>query len=1431
MSQAKQIETPYGNVWIEKIAFSRTREQLHIYAHTDKALSYAEFAKIQAHLILQTGQENTLVSMRMPISNEREFARLCVEYSKKEMRSCCAFWSQSYWKYNEEKKIVYCAFEESNLKDVIQMMPGYEELLQFVQETTGGCHLFFVEKEKLADPVPCTELVDFPAKIECEHAPKPNEASHSLERTGELSKAKEKQKRPKKARSSAKSEKTEKTRSLLGEPFFPKKTDDLSMVTLELGRVNLEGIALSVEARKKRSKDESIVSFLLTDYYGTVNILASMENKAAAHAVEVLSKKKRVFVRGIVRLDTYTRQEVVWANQISYMPFHDRGDGDLPFHRPELHAHTKMSGLDGLADAKELVNTAAGMRLSGLAITDHGVVQAFPFAFDANMALKKSGKDLKLIYGVEAYMANDMAAFTGEDEEIGEMVVFDIETTGLDKKENEIIEVGAVRWKDGQAIETFESFAKPLAKLPPEIVKLTGITDQDLAEAPSEEETLRAFAKFVGSSPIVAHNATFDVSFIRNRGKVYGLDFPNAVVDTLPLARMMVPDVRRHTLDAMCRHFKIEQLHHHRAMDDAACTARMWERLRELAGAKRFSQLNGSASTKALPTNHLILLVKNKNGLKNLYTLVTEAHLRHFHRHPVMPKSLVMKHREGLIVGGACEQGEVFRAVLGKLDETTQRHLVDFYDYLEVQPIGNNAFLLHDDRDGFWVHSEEDLQNINRKIIALGREKGIPTVATGDVHFIKPQDEYVRRILMSGQGFTDADQQPPLYLHTTQEMLDEFAYLGEDEAMEVVVNAPNRIVDTIETGFGPYPQDTAAPREENGDELICSIARKGAEDIYGAPLPEIVEARLEKELGSITKHDFSTLYLSAYRLVKQSNDDGYTVGSRGSVGSSFVAKAMGISEVNPLAPHYVCPACKFSDFDTKDLGAACGPDLPDRNCPKCGARMIKDGYEIPFEVFLGFDGDKVPDIDLNFSGEYQPRAFAKVIEMFGKENVFRAGTVIGIADKSAYGYVRKYMEEKGGNIQPGQVDILVKGITNVKRTTGQHPAGLIVVPEDRDILDYTPLQRPADKVDSETITTHFDFNSLHDRLVKLDVLGHDNPTVIRRLYEFTGIDPVDVPLDDPGTLSLFLNCDALDIKDPDFPFDLGVLGIPEFGTEFAMNMLKDTKPTTVAELLRISGLSHGTDVWLGNAADLIASGTATLRECVCTRDDIMVYLMHCGVEAKIAFDTMESVRKGKGLTPVMENAMRQAHVPDWYIDSCKKIKYMFPKAHAAAYVVAALRIAYYKVHMPLAFYAAYFSVRGEEMDAFDALQGIDHIKKILEDFKHKKDATARDEKQRVHLQLAMEMLARGYEFLPPDIQISHATMYLIEDGKLRMPLMAVAGLGENAANSVVEARKDGPFVTIEDVNERTKLNNTNIARLKEVGAFGDMWDTAQLSLF
>ena len=786
MSQAKQIETPYGNVWIEKIAFSRTREQLHIYAHTDKALSYAEFAKIQAHLILQTGQENTLVSMRMPISNEREFARLCVEYSKKEMRSCCAFWSQSYWKYNEEKKIVYCAFEESNLKDVIQMMPGYEELLQFVQETTGGCHLFFVEKEKLADPVPCTELVDFPAKIECEQAPKPNEASHSLERTGELSKAKEKQKRPKKARSSAKSEKTEKTRSLLGEPFFPKKTDDLSMVTLELGRVNLEGIALSVEARKKRSKDESIVSFLLTDYYGTVNILASMENKAAAHAVEVLSKKKRVFVRGIVRLDTYTRQEVVWANQISYMPFHDRGDGDLPFHRPELHAHTKMSGLDGLADAKELVNTAAGMRLSGLAITDHGVVQAFPFAFDANMALKKSGKDLKLIYGVEAYMANDMAAFTGEDEEIGEMVVFDIETTGLDKKENEIIEVGAVRWKDGQAIETFESFAKPLAKLPPEIVKLTGITDQDLAEAPSEEETLRAFAKFVGSSPIVAHNATFDVSFIRNRGKVYGLDFPNAVVDTLPLARMMVPDVRRHTLDAMCRHFKIEQLHHHRAMDDAACTARMWERLRELAGAKRFSQLNGSASTKALPTNHLILLVKNKKGLKNLYTLVTEAHLRHFHRHPVMPKSLVMKHREGLIVGGACEQGEVFRAVLGKLDETTQRHLVDFYDYLEVQPIGNNAFLLHDDRDGFWVHSEEDLQNINRKIIALGREKGIPTVATGDVHFIKPQDEYVRRILMSGQGFTDADQQPPLYLHTTQEMLDEFAYLGEDEAMEVL---------------------------------------------------------------------------------------------------------------------------------------------------------------------------------------------------------------------------------------------------------------------------------------------------------------------------------------------------------------------------------------------------------------------------------------------------------------------------------------------------------------------------------------------------------------------------------------------------------------------------------------------------------------------
>lgn len=1429
MSQEKKIQTPAGAVWVEKLTYSRTREQLHVFAHTEQAVDYPAFMKIQEHLIEQTGQENTLVSLHVPMKCEKEFASFCVGFAKNEMRTCGALWPKSVWEYNKENHAVYCAFEEEQLREVVQMMPAYPRLLSCVEETSGA-QLFFVKKEKLALGIACTELIDFEKQQESQHSAAVPDGQ-GTPKTNPEPKAQLQAEKPKpkpKKKAAAKAAHTHKTKALLGEAFFPKKTDDLSSVSLDLGRVTLEGLVVkSPEARQKRSKDGSIVSFSLTDYYGTMKILCSMDNRETQRALEVLSKKKRVFVRGEVRMDPYSKQDVIWAFQISYMPFKDRGDGDLPFHRPELHAHTKMSSLDALADTKELVETAANMGLSALAITDHGVVQAFPLAYDACLA----HKELKLIYGVEAYLANDMAAFTGQDAPIDEVVVFDIETTGLDKEQCEIIEIGAVRWKDGKALETFEQFAKPKAKLPPEIVKLTGITDQDLADAPSEQQTLEAFARFVSDTPLVAHNATFDLSFIRNRGRAYGLLFENDIVDTLPLARMMVPDVRRHSLDAMCRHFKIEQLHHHRANDDAACTARLWEKLKELAGAKRFSELNGSMSTKALPTNHLILLVKNKKGLKNLYTLITEAHLRHFHRRPVMPKSLVMKHREGLIIGGACEQGEVFRSVLGKLDPKTQSQIADFYDYLEVQPLGNNAFLIHDDRDGFWVHDNRDLENINKRIIALAKEKGIPVVATGDVHFIKPQDEYLRRILMSGQGFTDADNQPPLYLHTTQEMLDEFSYLDEDEAMEVVVNAPNRIVESIETGFGPYPQDTAAPREENGDELICSIARKGAEDIYGSPLPEIVSARLEKELGSITKHDFSTLYLSAYRLVKQSNDDGYTVGSRGSVGSSFVAKAMGISEVNPLAPHYVCPHCKFSDFDVKELGAACGPDLPDRDCPQCGTKMAKDGYEIPFEVFLGFDGDKVPDIDLNFSGEYQPRAFAKVIEMFGQDNVFRAGTVIGVAAKSAYGYVRKYMEEKGIYIQPAQIDLLTKGIENVKRTTGQHPAGLIVVPEDRDILDYTPLQRPADKTDSETITTHFDFNSLHDRLVKLDILGHDNPTVIRRLYEFTGIDPVDVPLDDPGTLSLFLNCDALDLKDPEFPFDLGVLGVPEFGTEFAMNMLKDTRPTTVAELLRISGLSHGTDVWLGNAADLIANGVATLRECVCTRDDIMVYLMHCGVDSKIAFDTMESVRKGKGLKPVMENAMRQAHVPDWYIESCKKIQYMFPKAHAAAYVVAALRIAYYKVHMPLAFYAAYFSVRGEEMDAYDALQGIDHIKKVLAGFKGKRDMTARDEKQRVHLQLAMEMLARGYEFMPPDIQTSHATMYEIVDGKIRMPLSAVGGLGENAALSVVEARKDGPFATIEDVNLRTKLNNSNIQRLKEVGAFGDMWDTAQLSLF
>ncbi len=1218
-------------------------------------------------------------------------------------------------------------------------------------------------------------------------------------------------------------------KAILGDAFSARKLDRIADITLQSGRVAIMGKSLGIKSQATRQKNAYIMQLPVTDQKETILVKWMATPAEEKRAAKYLERGAHVGIRGEVRYDArFAKENILWAEQVTWFDIPSRLDAAND-KRVELHAHTKMSP-DGLADVGELVKTAARFGHPAIAITDHGVVQAFPDAYMASLEAKKKGHDIKLIYGVEAYLANDFC-FEGNDAPLDEFIVLDIETTGLDPKCDVLIEIGAVLVRHGEVAATYQSFVDPQRPIPSEIVKLTGIDNTMVRDAPNAEQALRKLFDFIGERPVCAHNARFDVSFLRNIGQAYGMDFKNGVLDSLTLSRMLLPQLQRHTLASLVKHFNVILQSHHRANDDARATACIVLALLRMTDASSFMQLNGIGSTRALPNYHVVLLVKNKQGLKALYNLITASHLKHYFRRPVMPKSLIDKNRDNLVIGSGCEQGEVFRALLGGEDDAHIRHLASFYDYLEIQPIANNAFLLSDQREGMRIRSEEDLKQLNAHVLSLGKSIGKPVVATGDVHFLDPEDECFRRILLSGQGFNGVDAQPPLYLHTTDEMLNAFSDLSEEDAKEVVIKAPQRIAMLIEKNLAPFPDETYLPHEENGEQHVREIAISGAQALYGNPLPPMIEARIEKELHSIIKHGFEVLYLSAHRLVKKSMEDGYTVGSRGSVGSSFAALAMGISEINPLPAHYRCLNCFYLNFDIADTGAKCGPDLPDRLCPDCGNMLVKDGYDIPFEVFLGFDGDKVPDIDLNFSGEYQERAFEYVEKMFGSENVFRAGTVVGIKDKSAYGYVLKYMEETKQTISRAQTDYFAQGIAGVKRTTGQHPGGLVVLPMGMDIHDFTPLQRPADKEESQTITTHFDFNSLHDRLVKLDILGHDNPTMLRRLYEFSGIDPMTVPLDDAKLLSLFTGTGALGLEEKTLGYPTGTLGIPEFGTGFVIEMLKDTKPTTVSELLQISGLSHGTDVWIGNAQELIKSGTATLNECICTRDNIMNYLLEMGVEPRIAFNTMESVRKGRGLTAEMEQAMQRCNVPAWFAQSCKKIQYMFPKAHAAAYVLSALRIGYFKVHHPLVYYAAYFSVRADEIDACKVLGGLSALEKHIEQLNKKADASTRDEKEHNHLDVAREMLLRGYAFLPPDLIKSHVKFYLIEDGKLRMPLMSVAGLGENAAISVEQARKQKDFFSVEDLRMRTKLNASIIEKLRELGTLAELPDTAQVSFF
>ncbi len=1231
--------------------------------------------------------------------------------------------------------------------------------------------------------------------------------------------------------------KAEKTQTedgvILGKPITEEPVPINSITADFMGSVVIKGELMAVDSRELKNK-KILLTFFIADNASAYSAKCFLSEKQYKEIKGRMKDGSCVRIKGRVQYDNFKKENTIMVNDISEDSMPSRKDA-AETKRVELHMHTKMSQMDAMTDAKTLVKQAIKWGHKAIAITDHGNVQAFP---DAMHAAEKS--DLKVIYGMECYLINDMAYIVrgaSDDTLGGDFVVFDLETTGFSADKDSIIEIGAVRIQGGKIAERFGTFVNPARPIPAHITELTGIDDDMVKDAPDIGSAVRSFYEFIGDAVLVAHNARFDVSFLKNAAQRAGLEFAFASLDTLELSRALVSDIKNYKLDTLCKHFDVKLGNHHRAVDDAGATAEICLKLFEILaekGVERVSEINsslaGCADYKALKYYHCIILVKDLAGLRNLYELVSASALKYFYKKPLVPKSLLEQKREGLILGSACEAGELYRAILENPynpDMDNLEKIVSFYDYLEIQPLGNNGFLLENGT----LQSTEDLIYINKLIIDLGKKYGKKTVATCDVHFINPEDEVFRRILMAGQGYKDADKQAPLYLRTTDEMLEEFAYLGKELAYEVVVENPNAIADMTEK-INPVPPDKAPPVIEGSDELLRQLTYDKAISIYGENMPSLVRDRIDVELNSIINNGYSVLYIIAQKLVSKSLSDGYLVGSRGSVGSSLVAYLSGITEVNSLPPHYVCPKCKKSEFfkTTDELG--CGFDLPPKKCPDCGEMMTGDGHDIPFETFLGFSGNKEPDIDLNFSGDYQGTAHKYVEELFGTGHVFRAGTIGTIASKTAYGYVKKYYDERGQYISNAEIERLVRGCTGVKRTTGQHPGGIIVVPTERDVHEFSPIQHPADDSTSDIITLHFDYHSIDQNLLKLDILGHDDPTVIRMLEDLTGIDAKQIPMGDPETMSLFLNTNALGVAPEDIDSVVGTYAVPEFGTKFVRQMLVDTKPKTFSELVRISGLSHGTDVWLNNAQDIIQAGTATLSQAICTRDDIMVYLINHGLPNDMSFKIMESVRKGKGLSEEMEALMKEHNVPAWYILSCKKIKYMFPKAHAVAYVTMAYRIAYCKVHYAKEFYATYFTVRADDFDY--TLMG--HGKEDLLRNKRAIEAKGMDmsdkEKNVITImEVCNEMYARGHKFLPVDLYKSHATRFIPTDDGLIPPLNALPGLGTNAANAIMKARDDGEFWSIDDLQQRSKSTKTVIEVLKSAGVLKGMRESSQVSFF